>query len=214
MQHIKSLFVISIFFIGISSCRQEKVSSKEYVLYDQLIASMAASNKVSSIRRRSSTVTTECAVPAKIKASSNYWAGIARGAIDCDFTTAWNSGGGNAAWYDIIFEPGRVFSGLHITSAALPAETQRYTVTATRPDNSTIVLNDDFTIGDLSNTTSGGISEKDFDFGQGFVEYKSVRIAVNGSTNSWKAIMEVELIVPNKSVIVDAGRVDEALSIQ
>jgi hypothetical protein len=146
----------------------------------------------------------ECAQPATATASSNYWAGPINGAIDCDAdSTAWNSGGWGAAWYTVTFSSPRVFSGLHVTGVALPEETQAYTITATRSDNTADVVSASFPITDGDGDVSdGAIASMDFDLGNGFVEYTSVRIDIGGPGTSWRAIMEVELIVPAVSADV------------
>ncbi|MDA0334142.1 MAG: hypothetical protein O2782_03145 [bacterium] len=66
-----------------------------------------------------------------------------------------------------------------------------YTITATRPDNTTEVVAADFHIKNYLD----GLTSQEFDLGLGFVEYTSVRIDIAGITG-WKAINEVELIVP------------------
>jgi hypothetical protein len=193
---ILSISALLFFF----SCEQEELVSNE-TPENPLAELMANFSEQSNMRGRA--VQYECAQPASASASSLYWASAYQDAIDCDAETGWNSGGWAPSWYQVDFAPGKIFSGVYITSVALPSETQSYTVVATRPDNTTITLNDNVTSGDLSNAAIGGFGYTEFDFGQGFVEYKSVRISINGYTQSWKAIMEVELVVPDEPVIVD-----------
>ena len=143
------------------------------------------------------TIAYENAQPATATGSPAYYEPAAH-AIDGNLNTGWNSGIHGAANITVTFAAPRTFSGLHVTSGALPAEVQHYTITATRTDNTTDVVSANFDVGGAPNP-SGGISSKDFDLGNGFVEYKSVNIAIAGSsgpTASWKAIIEIELIVP------------------
>lgn len=136
-----------------------------------------------------------CAQPATATASATFGSINVNSAIDCNLGTAWNSGGWAQAAYTITFDTPRVFSGLHITSGARPAETQTYRIVGHKADDTEVIITEDFTIGDLSNPDPGGSSSKVFDLGEGFVEYTSVSITILGRTSSWKAIMEVELII-------------------
>ena len=137
----------------------------------------------------------ESAAPATATASSEYWTplnGPAANAIDGDYTTSWNSATFRVSDITVTFASPRVFSGLFITAHAGPAETMHYTITATRSDNATVVVEADFYIKNYLD----GVTSQEFDLGQGFVEYTSVQIAIDQGANSWKAINEVELIVP------------------
>lgn len=142
----------------------------------------------------------ECAQPAGATASSYYWwspdpnNGPAANAIDCDANgTFWNAGHVGPASVTVTFDSPRVFSGLYVTSHASGLGDQDYTITATRSDNTTEVVSAPFAIG----AWWLGFSSMEFDLGQGFVEYTSVQIEITNSTPwTWKAINEIELIVP------------------
>lgn len=147
-----------------------------------------------------------CAQPATATATSTYFLSNVNGAIDCDLDAAWNSGGWAEATYTNTFPEPRVFSGLHITSNALPAETQTYEIVGYKADNTEVTITENFTIGDLSNPTVGGTSSKVFDLGEGFVEYTSVKVTILGITGSWKSIREVELIISKYNVKPEDGK--------
>jgi hypothetical protein len=149
----------------------------------------------------------ECAQPATITASSYFWWGSdpsngpAANAIDCDASTNWNAGGAGPASVTVIFDSPRTLSGLYVTSHASALGDQNYTVTATRPDNTTDVVSAPFAIQPWWLTypeyPSPTLTSMAFDLGQGFVEYTSVQIDITNTTPwTWKAINEIELIVP------------------
>lgn len=183
----------AILLVGVSAFAATEDTSwgkiKEQVKED---AQPAAKKSVSS---QAVATAYECAQSATITASS-YWTwgtplnGPTPYAIDCDHSTNWNSGNGASASVTVTFDSPRVFSGLYITAHADPAWTMQYTITATRPDNTTEVVAADFYI----KHWASGLTSQEFDLGQGFVEYTSVQIDISGY--GWKAINEIELIVP------------------
>jgi hypothetical protein len=159
----------------------------------------------------------EVAQPAAITATSVWGGGPwnngpVPNAIDGDHSTSWNSGGNGPttgpASVTVTFDSPRVFSGLYVTAHAFPAETMHYTITATRPDNSTVVVAANFYI----KSYLDGLTSQVFDLGQGFVEYTSVQIDIGGITG-WKAINEIELIVPVAPVNVAPDASGAAASI-
>ncbi len=136
-----------------------------------------------------------CAQPANATASSTYLGFGANYTIDCDLETGWNSGGWDEASIKVEFDTPRVFSGLHITARANPAETKTYKIVGYRADDTVVTITEEFAIVDPSSTDNGATASKVFDLGEGFVEYTSVSVTILGKTKSWKSIREVELII-------------------
>ena len=113
-------------------------------------------------------------------------------AIDCDVSTWWSNG---SHWDNVVldlnFNQPTALSGVRVTGVAYPSDLQHYQITAFRADGRTFGVNTQLFI------QQDTINSKTFDFGAGFQDIVRIRFEISTIwAMSWKAIREIELIVP------------------